>query len=237
MQLAAVHSLLAGRAQFSRRHVVDGDATGIASAPNQSDLIGRRELIGIGRVGASGVVGAGVLQCAGRSRYGYFEVAAGCILPHLHLGAIVARHKINLFAGLNRTNSGRRAIADIPTLVGYGTDIIDGCIQLSFVDGIRIGRTRSNIGNLVAAVVQSACSQADRIASACCWSDGYAAAVGNGFVTIRIGGGYAGKVRSLFHANRNSRFACRSILGNFSFQITGRSSFCGIACNNGQLFT
>ena len=110
-----------------------------------------------------------------------------------------------------------------------------GCFELVYINRICTVRTRSNIGNLVAAVVQSACGQADRIAGR--RSDGHAAAVGNGFVTRRIGGGYAGKVRSLFHANRNSRFACRSILGNFSFQIAGRSSFCGIACNNGQLFT
>ena len=109
------------------------------------------------------------------------------------------------------------------------------CFELVYINRIGTVRTRSNIGNLVAAVVQSACGQADRIAGR--RSNGHAAAVGNGFVTRRIGGGYAGKVRSLFHANRNSRFACRSILGNFSFQIAGRSSFCGIACNNGQLFT
>ena len=110
-----------------------------------------------------------------------------------------------------------------------------GCFELVYINRIGTVRTCSNIGNLVAAVVQSACSQADRIAGR--RSDGYAAAARNSFVTRRIGGGHAGKVRSLFHANRNSRFACCSILGNFGFQIAGRRSFCGIACNNGQLFT
>ena len=112
-----------------------------------------------------------------------------------------------------------------------------GCFELVYINRICTSCTLGNIGNLITAVVQSACCQADRIAANCCWSDGHAAAVSNGFVTRRIGGGHAGKVRSLFHANRNSRFACRSILGNFGFQIAGRRRFCGIACNNGQLFT
>ena len=51
----------------------------------------------------------------------------------------------------------------------------------------------SNIGNLVATIVQSACGQADRIAGR--RSDGYAAAVGNGFVARRISGGHAGYVQ------------------------------------------
>ena len=109
------------------------------------------------------------------------------------------------------------------------------CFELVYINRICTVRTLSNIGNLVAAVVQSACGQADRIT--CCRSDGHAAAVGNGFVTRRISSGYTGKVRSLFHADSNSRFAGRRILGNFGFQIAGGRSFCGIACNNSQFFT
>ena len=51
-----------------------------------------------------------------------------------------------------------------------------------------------NVSNLITAVIQSACGQADKLAGRR-RSDGYAAAVGNGFVTIRIGGGHAGYVQ------------------------------------------
>ena len=70
-----------------------------------------------------------------------------------------------------------------------------GFIQLADIHGIRTIRAFGNISNLVAAVIQTAGSEAYGIAAACCRSDGHAAAVGNGLIAGRISSGHAGYVQ------------------------------------------
>ena len=90
-------------------------------------------------------------------------------------------------------------------------------LQLTEVDCIVRIRTSRYVGNLVAAVIQTAGGEAYGVTAACCRSDGHTTAVGNGLVTGRISGGNTGECRRFFHADSNSGFTSACILSNVGF--------------------
>ena len=81
--------------------------------------------------------------------------------------------------------------------------------ELADVHRVGIGCARRNIGDFVAAVVQSVNSQADRsfARSRGFRGDGHAVAVGNSLITITVGCGNAGYVQVVFQTNLDRAFA------------------------------